>query len=470
MADLVPDAVWIVTSDIDGEVTNLAAEAPVFAVSNVTVPLVMSSEATVGGQGPIGPPGPPGSPSTVPGPPGPPGPSTISTNANNKATLGTDSFILVQGTAAGIAATSHAQTVSGDDPQLTNARTPTAHKSSHITGGADIIPTVTSSAVGLCPVTPNDATKVLRGDGAFGTLAYSSLGSIPSTFAPSAHGSTHAGSGADPVPIATTTVAGLVPAKPNTGVNATTSQVVMGDDTRLSNSRAPTAHASTHNLGGSDAIAPDWTQVANKPTSFAPTAHASSHLDNGTDPVSVVTATRTGLAPKLNGNAATFLNGTGAYTTPAGGGDMLKSVYDTANNGIVDKAEALTNLALTTTMVGDAQITGAKIAGGTITNTNLAAGVAVANIGYTPINKGGDSMTGGHAWSGGGQITIQNETGLSSSSWNTSRLYIYCNGTGARPGIGFNSSGQGSACYLYYDGGQFRFIDSGGTVHIISST
>lgn len=28
---------------------------------------------------------------------------------------------------------------------------------------------------------------------------------------------------------------------------------------------APSAHAPTHNLGGSDAIAPDWTQVANKP-------------------------------------------------------------------------------------------------------------------------------------------------------------------------------------------------------------
>jgi hypothetical protein len=47
------------------------------------------------------------------------GPSAVSANANNKATLGTDSLVLVQGTAAGVAATTHAQTVSGDDPQLT---------------------------------------------------------------------------------------------------------------------------------------------------------------------------------------------------------------------------------------------------------------------------------------------------------------------------------------------------------------
>jgi hypothetical protein len=46
------------------------------------------------------------------------GPSAVSANANNKATLGTDSLVLVQGTAAGVAATTHAQTVSGDDPQL----------------------------------------------------------------------------------------------------------------------------------------------------------------------------------------------------------------------------------------------------------------------------------------------------------------------------------------------------------------
>jgi len=73
----------------------------------------------------------------------------------------------------------------------------------------------------------------------------------------------------------------------------------------------PNAHATTHNLGGSDVIAPDWTQIQNR-------NHAPSHLDNGTDPIPVATTLRTGAAPKLSGTATTFLNGTGAYSTPAG--------------------------------------------------------------------------------------------------------------------------------------------------------
>lgn len=92
------------------------------------------------------------------GPAGPPGPSAVSTNANNKATLGTDSLILVQGVATGASATTHAQTVSGDDPQLTNARTPTAHAPTHLVGGSDPIALVTTSAAGLC--VPPDGTTI----------------------------------------------------------------------------------------------------------------------------------------------------------------------------------------------------------------------------------------------------------------------------------------------------------------------
>jgi hypothetical protein len=84
-----------------------------------------------------------------------------------------------------------------------------------------------------------------------------------------------------------------------------------------------TAHATSHNLGGADVIAPDWTLVANKPATFTPAAHQATHLDNGTDPIPVATSLRTGLAPKLSGTATTYLDGTGAYSTPAGGGAAL---------------------------------------------------------------------------------------------------------------------------------------------------
>jgi microcystin-dependent protein len=90
------------------------------------------------------------------------GPTTVSANANNKATLGTDSLLLVQGTAAGVAATTHAQTVSGDDPQLTNARTPTAHQASHVTG-SDQIPLASVSTKGLLNQTSGNTTDFIDG-------------------------------------------------------------------------------------------------------------------------------------------------------------------------------------------------------------------------------------------------------------------------------------------------------------------
>jgi hypothetical protein len=90
------------------------------------------------------------------------GPSAVSANANNKATLGSDSLVLVQGTAAGVAATTHAQTVSGDDPQLTNARTPTAHQASHVTG-SDQIPLASSSTKGLLNQTSGNTTDFIDG-------------------------------------------------------------------------------------------------------------------------------------------------------------------------------------------------------------------------------------------------------------------------------------------------------------------
>jgi len=91
---------------------------------------------------------------------GPAGPSSVSANANNKATLGSDSLLLVQGVGSGVAATTHAQTVSGDDPQLTNARTPTAHQSTH-NAGSDAIPLATASGQGLCPAVDNTTIGIV---------------------------------------------------------------------------------------------------------------------------------------------------------------------------------------------------------------------------------------------------------------------------------------------------------------------
>src|ERR1700741_253674 len=140
-----------------------------------------------GGTGPPGPAGPPGptgptGATGATGATGPAGPSTVSANANNKATLGSDSFILVQGVGTGASATTHAQTVSGDDPQLTNARTPIAHATSHKSGCSDVIAldalgattdittlNASTSAHGLLRKLSNVATQYLDGTGAWTT-------------------------------------------------------------------------------------------------------------------------------------------------------------------------------------------------------------------------------------------------------------------------------------------------------------
>lgn len=54
-----------------------------------------------------------------------------------------------------------------------------------------------------------------------------------------------------------------------------------GNDSRLSDSRTPTSHASTHNLGGSDVIAPSSSQVATALITDATTARTVSDSDHG---------------------------------------------------------------------------------------------------------------------------------------------------------------------------------------------
>jgi microcystin-dependent protein len=87
---------------------------------------------------------------------------------------------LVQGVAAGVAATTHAQTVSGDDPQLTNARTPTAHQASHVSG-SDQIPLAGASAKGLLAQLTGNTTDYVGGDNACHSLVTALAGLLVPT-------------------------------------------------------------------------------------------------------------------------------------------------------------------------------------------------------------------------------------------------------------------------------------------------
>lgn len=68
-----------------------------------------------------------------------------------------------------------------------------------------------------------------------------------------------------------------------------------------------------------------WGSVTGKPAAFPPNAHAPAHLDDGIDPIPVVTTARTGLAPKLSGDPATYLNGNGVFSVVVGGGGTPSS-------------------------------------------------------------------------------------------------------------------------------------------------
>lgn len=85
-----------------------------------------------------------------------------------------------------------------------------------------------------------------------------------------------------------------------------------GNDSRLSDSRTPTAHATSHKSGGSDAIKLD--ELA------APTDITTLNVSTSAH----------GLQPKLPNDASKYMDGTGNYSVPAGSGSIFGSNYQTA--------------------------------------------------------------------------------------------------------------------------------------------
>lgn len=123
--------------------------------------------------------------------------------------------------------------------------------------------------------------------------------------------------------------------------------IVASNDSRLTDARTPTAHATSHVTGGTDVIAnavaagnaglmsgADKTKldgVASGATANSTDAQLrdrSTHTGTQAETTLALTdittnnasTTRHGFLPKLDNNAAHFLDGTGAWGTPAGGG------------------------------------------------------------------------------------------------------------------------------------------------------
>lgn len=190
--------------------------------------------------------------------------------------------------------------VGDNDTRMTNARTPTAHAASHQNGGSDEVATATAGA------------NVIPKAGAGGTLA---IGFIP------------------------------------LGSSAATACV--GNDTRLSDARTPTAHATSHKNGGSDEVATATAGANAIPKAGAGGTLAAAWVQEVLNAADLLDVTVTGLAA----NDMLVRNGSSVWVNAAVTGDVT---WTLSGNTL-------------TTVIGATRVTNAMLAG-SITATKLTAG------------------------------------------------------------------------------------------------
>jgi hypothetical protein len=99
-----------------------------------------------------------------------------------------------------------------------------------------------------------------------------------------------------------------------------------------------------------------------------------------------------------------------------------------------------------------------------VSGAELQAGAAVANIGYTPLNKGSDTMV------GGAQLTVTGIVGAASNSWEYAPFRVFTDLTangGYRAGIGFINYGANAAYLWLNTDGRLYLTDQGGNTRLI---
>jgi hypothetical protein len=90
--------------------------------------------------------------------------------------------------------------------------TPSAHETTHLDNGSDVIPLASTTRTGLSPQIPssNPAKQFHRGDNTYAQANYPDLTNIPASFVPSAHASTHVTAGSDIIVPASSSTSGLL--------------------------------------------------------------------------------------------------------------------------------------------------------------------------------------------------------------------------------------------------------------------
>lgn len=160
----------------------------------------------------------------------------------------------------------------GNDSRLSDSRSPTSHASSHIAAGSDPLTLSESQVTNL---TTDLAAKVLTATQVIAGAGLTGGGTLAADRTLVVGAGTGITVNADDIAV-------------NYGTSSSTACI--GNDSRLSDSRIPLSHASTHIPGGTDAIATGTTSVtlcigndSRLSNSRTPTAHATSHNAGGSD-------------------------------------------------------------------------------------------------------------------------------------------------------------------------------------------
>ena len=129
------------------------------------------------------------------------------------------------------------------------------------------------------------------------------------------------------------------------GAPSGANEYVTDSDPRNTNSRAPTAHATSHQNGGADEV-----NVGGLSGALAdpqtPTAHATSHSDGGSDPVDILDL------EGYTGSSSDVLRGDATWGAGGGGSDwdttVTKSADQTVSNNATPQNDSELSVAVTT--------------------------------------------------------------------------------------------------------------------------
>jgi hypothetical protein len=269
--------------------------------------------------------------------------------ANGYASLGAGAKVPIAEIPTGSSATT---VCVGDDARLSDARTPLAH--TH----------------------PESEVTNLVSD----LAAKAPTARLINTTAPLAGGGDLSADRTLTISDATTTAKGAVELA--TDGESAANVVVQGNDARMSNARTPTAHATSHQPGGGDAMAVDAAAAtgslrtlgtsgttacagndARLSDARTPTAHATSHKSGGSDaikldelaePTDITTlnadTTKHGLMQKYPGGTSTFLRADGTFAAAGGGGASATTVEKNLGSTPVTRGKfTITDAAISST-------------------------------------------------------------------------------------------------------------------------